>query len=134
MPKQNNQVYVHLVWSTAGRQQALSPDIQAWLWPALAESARGAGSAFVVVGGADDHIHLLTQLPVTVSIAELVRRLKGASSRFLHQRGLADFAWQEGYAAFSVSFDQLPALEHYIRNQAEHHASGQTNQDIEIPT
>ena len=128
MTKQNNQVYIHLVWSTAERQQALTSEVQVWLWPALAECARGVGSGFVVVGGTDDHIHVLTQLPVATSIAEVVRRLKGASSRFAHQRGLADFAWQEGYAAFSVSFDQLPALEQYIRNQAQHHASGQASQ------
>jgi hypothetical protein len=36
------------------------------------------------------------------------------------ERG-ADFAWQEGYGAFSVSASNLAAVEKYIHNQAKHH-------------
>ena len=46
MAKQNNLVYIHLVCSTAERQQALTPDMQAWLWPALAQCAHVPDSAF----------------------------------------------------------------------------------------
>ena len=46
MTKQNNQVYIHLVWSTAERQQALTPDVQACLWPALTERVRGVVKTF----------------------------------------------------------------------------------------
>lgn len=31
------------------------------------------------------------------------------------------FAWQEGYAAFSVSAISREAVKHYIANQEEHH-------------
>jgi hypothetical protein len=32
-----------------------------------------------------------------------------------------DFAWQEGYAAFSVSISHTDALVKYINQQPEHH-------------
>jgi len=31
------------------------------------------------------------------------------------------FAWQEGYGSFSVSYSSLEKVEHYIKNQVEHH-------------
>ena len=52
------------------------------------------------------------------AVAALPRRLKGASSRAIHLRGLEDFAWQEGYGAFSVSQGDVEAVASYIANQA----------------
>ena len=46
MTKQNNHVYIHLVWSTAGRQQALTSEVQVWLWPASRGCAHVPDSAF----------------------------------------------------------------------------------------
>ena len=103
-----------------------------WLWPALAEAARSVGCGYVVIGGMPDHVHALVALPMAVTVAEVVRRLKGASSRLLHLRGLPDFAWQEGYGAFSVSRDHLPVVEAYIRNQLAHHGGGTIQNDWEI--
>ena len=34
---------------------------------------------------------------------------------------MKDFAWQDGYAAFSVSPSALPKVRQYIEGQAEHH-------------
>ena len=35
--------------------------------------------------------------------------------------GMGSFAWQDGYAAFTVSKSQIPEVEEYIRGQREHH-------------
>lgn len=53
-------------------------------------------------------------------VAKAVQVLKANSSRWLHEHGL-DFAWQEGYGAFSVSSPNKEAVKHYIEHQAEHH-------------
>ena len=81
-------LHVHLVWAVNQRQPLVSVEVQAWMWPLLAQKARDLGSQFVVVGGVEDHVHVLTELPATVSVAELVRRLKGASSKIASDRGL----------------------------------------------
>jgi putative transposase len=34
---------------------------------------------------------------------------------------LADFSWQRGYAAFTVSQSNVTAVQRYLANQKEHH-------------
>jgi putative transposase len=72
------------------------------------------------VGGIDDHIHSLIQIPATAALAKAVFAIKSNSSRWSHERG-QKVQWQEGYGAFSVSASNLPVVERYIRNQAAHH-------------
>ena len=129
--KQFQQVHVHLVYATANRVPVLTREVCDWLWPALAESARSVGCNYVVVGGVADHVHVLVALPMAVAVAEVIRRLKGASSRLLHLRGLAEFAWQEGYGAFSASRDHLAIVEAYVRNQPTHHLDNTTQNHLE---
>lgn len=70
-----------------------------------------------------DHVHLLISLGRETSISELVRELKSNSSRWIHETfpNQRNFAWQSGYAAFSVSPSRLEEVRKYIENQAEHH-------------
>jgi putative transposase len=58
-----------------------------------------------------------------MSVADALRTIKSCSSKWIHEtfpwhRG---FAWQAGYGAFAVSYSNVPKVESYIRNQAEHH-------------
>jgi REP element-mobilizing transposase RayT len=51
-----------------------------------------------------------------------MRELKKASSAWVHQElGDKTFAWQEGYAAFTVSSISRDAVRNYIANQEDHH-------------
>lgn len=68
----------------------------------------------------EDHIHLLIQIPPTVSLSKAINTLKSNSSRWANEQG-HKFAWQEGYAAFSVSASSIPTVLRYIQNQASHH-------------
>jgi putative transposase len=67
-----------------------------------------------------NHVHLLTGLPATIALAKEVRILKANSSRWIGTHGF-DFAWQEGYGAFSVNASNLGAVKQYIE-QREHRA------------
>jgi REP element-mobilizing transposase RayT len=85
--------------------------------------ARENGIPALAVGGAADHVHLLLSLPRTVSVAKAVQLLKSGSSKWIHDSfpGKGNFAWQEGYGAFSVGVSQRAATVRYIQAQAEHH-------------
>lgn len=72
------------------------------------------------VGGTDDHIHLLIQIPPVLTLAKAVAAIKANSSRWAGEER-HKFAWQEGHAAFSVSTSAIPDVVRYIRNQEEHH-------------
>ena len=84
---------------------------------------RAMGGKAYTIGGMPDHLHILTSLPVTVSLAAFVRNIKSNSSRWI--KGLDKcynrFSWQEGYGAFSVSESMKEAVIAYIDNQARHH-------------
>lgn len=108
---------IHCIFSTKERRPLIAPDRQSGLFAYLSGIARGEGIRLIEAGGTEDHIHLLFLLPATCSLAEAVQKLKGGSSRWMGP----EFAWQEGYGAFSVSPSQVPVVQGYIRNQEEHH-------------
>jgi putative transposase len=74
------------------------------------------------VGGVVDHVHLLVGLKATHCVADFMRELKKTSSAWVHDKiGISRFAWQEGYAAFTVSATARKAVQRYIANQEGHH-------------
>ena len=123
MPQSLASVYLHVVFSTKNRAPLITPDLAARLYPYLAGTALGTGTKALDVGGVADHVHLLVSFGREVKIADVVRELKAGSSRWVHDTfpDRREFAWQNGYGAFSVGFRELPAVKAYIAGQEEHH-------------
>ena len=78
-----------------------------------------------MIGGVADHVHLLISFAKTVAVADLLMHLKRDSSKWIKTKGpqFADFAWQEGYGAFTIGESQVEAITRYIETQEEHHQS-----------
>ena len=114
---------VHVVFSTKERQKRIGPDMQPRLWAFMAGIARHHGFNAIKIGGVEDHVHALLVIPAALALAKAVQLLKGASSKWLNEdKGAgAEFAWQQGYGAFSVSASQTDGVVKYIENQAVHH-------------
>jgi REP element-mobilizing transposase RayT len=84
------------------------------------------------IGGIADHVHVLCRFGRSIKVADLLRELKRDSSKWVKERApqLADFQWQTGYGAFSISPGHVPGLTHYIATQEERHReSGESYQD-----
>jgi REP element-mobilizing transposase RayT len=111
---------VHLVFSTKERRKLIPSEFQSRLWAYVAGICKNNKMFVHEVGGMDDHIHFLIQIPSTLTVAKAVLTIKSNSSRWSHERGQR-VEWQEGYGAFSVSASNLSAVQRYIRNQAAHH-------------
>jgi len=77
----------------------------------------------IKAGGVDDHLHLLVSLHSTITLAKAIQYLKGGSSRWIHETlgNMKDFAWQEGYGAFTIGVSQIGQTIKYITNQEDHH-------------
>ncbi len=75
------------------------------------------------MNGVEDHIHILASLHPSVCLADLVKDIKTGSSKWIKEKNFfpAFSNWQDGYAAFSQSFEDKDALIEYIKNQEEHH-------------
>ncbi len=110
----------HIVFSTAGRRKTLTKHIQRKAWAYLAGICRNHGMFVQSIGGTDDHVHLLIELPPTLAVSKAVLLIKANSSKWLNEQGRG-FAWQKGYAVFSVSASVLQAVVRYIDNQEAHH-------------
>jgi len=115
---------VHLIFSTKNREKRISEELQPKLWPYMAGIARNHSFEAIKIGGVEDHAHVLLLLPATMPLAKTVQILKACSSKWLNDTSAAgkDFAWQEGYGAFSVSASQSGDVARYIENQPAHHA------------
>jgi REP element-mobilizing transposase RayT len=112
---------IHCVFSTKNRRNLIKPEIQSDLWSFLGGVARKNGFKALIVGGTEDHVHILLSLPATMPLAKAVQQIKGASSRWMNETRTRDFAWQEGYGAFTVGISQKADTIAYIRSQPEHH-------------
>jgi putative transposase len=77
-----------------------------------------------MIGGTEDHVHVLTRIPGDLSVADCVRVMKANSSKWVKQKWPERnfFGWQAGYSAFSVSESNRAAVIRYIQNQIAHHA------------
>ena len=124
MPQSLANLLVHLIFSTKDRQPFLrDPKLLAEVHRYLGGLVKQLGGEALAVGGVADHVHLLLVLPKTMSVSEVVRELKRASSLWIkpRQSGPQDFTWQGGYGAFSVGQGEVEVVRSYILNQEERH-------------
>ena len=116
-------VHIHIVFSTKNREQWIAAQDEEKIWRYLGGICRAHGAKAVQIGGMEDHIHALVGLPAVLSLSELMRRLKGESSKWISATfpQMAHFAWQDGYGAFSVGKSQIADTVRYIQTQRTHH-------------
>jgi putative transposase len=124
MPQSLAKILVHTVFSTKERRPflrdaALRDELHRYLGGILTN----LDCQPIIVGGAEDHVHLLCALSRTREAAEMVKEVKRGSSLWLKTKGpeLTDFAWQSGYGMFSIGFSQIEAVRNYIAGQEQHH-------------
>lgn len=122
MPSTHVSLHYHFVFSTKDRHPFIRAEVRDRIHAYLGGVIRGIGGVALEVGGTADHVHVLAGLKATHSIADVLRVVKGDSSRWIHDElKIAKFGWQEGYGAFTVSKSSVPAVRQYVREQEEHH-------------
>jgi len=114
-------LHYHIVFSTKDRRPLLREPWRNNLHEYLGGAVRGLGGIPEIVGGVEDHVHLLVGLKATHCLADFMRDLKRASSNWIAENHEAGFAWQDVYAAFTVSVSNCSAVREYIQKQPEHH-------------
>jgi REP element-mobilizing transposase RayT len=124
MPQSLSKILLHVVFSTKERRpllrdRAFREEMHGYIGGIL----NGLDCAPVIVGGVEDHVHLLCVLSRTCAPADMVKEVKRGSSLWIKTRasGFADFAWQSGYGVFSIGYSQIEEVRRYIVGQDEHH-------------
>ena len=121
----------HVVFRTRGTE--IHPDDLLRVHGYIRGIGRQLGVKSMVVGGIEDHIHILGNLPMTRAQSDIVRDIKASTSHWLsglHSR-YGKFHWQGGYAYYSVSPKNFKYSAHYIATQREHHRHETTDQELE---
>ncbi|MEO8218243.1 MAG: IS200/IS605 family transposase [Acidobacteriota bacterium] len=123
MPHSYSNLLLHVVFATKDRRPFINPALESRLFPYMAGIVRQLGGKPFLINGAEDHVHLLVDLPPTIAVSDAVGKLKGSSSHWVHETfpDRLMFAWQRGYAAFSVSKSHSSSVATYIEGQKEHH-------------
>jgi putative transposase len=122
MPSTHISFHFHIVFSTKDRHPFIADAWRSRLHEYLGGLVREANGIPETIGGTADHVHLLAGLRATHAMAPFVQDIKQTSSRWIHETiGIKNFAWQSGYAAFTVSVSNCDTVKKYIDNQPDHH-------------
>lgn len=116
-------LHYHIIFSTKSRVAYITPDMEQRVWAYIGGVARKHKMTALQVGGIQDHIHALVLASPTHAPSEIAQFLKGDSSKWIHEEfpNVREFAWQDGYGAFTVSKSHVSDVIGYIQNQRKHH-------------
>ena len=117
------QLLYHLVFSTKNRESTIVPSEKRRLFLYIHHLLQNKKCHLYRINGVEDHIHILTHIHPTLSVAGLIKDIKLACDDFLKKEEIfPNFkGWQEGYGAFTESIDSKERLITYIKNQESHH-------------
>lgn len=121
MPQSLAKVNVHIVFTTKYGQQLINDEVRDELHSYVVEVLSNLGSYTYEIYANPDHIHILCTLPRTITMADIVSKIKTTSSKWLKNKGVPAFYWQDGYGIFSVSSSKVETVKKYIKNQPQHH-------------
>ena len=125
--------YYHLVWATKDREPLIQPEMEKRLRAYIISKSVEQTVYVYAIGTCPDHIHLVVAIPPKLSVAQFVKKIKGASSHFVNHvlRPPDHFGWQRGYGSMSMGETQLPVAVAYVENQKQHHAQQSVNSWLE---
>lgn len=117
-------IYLHIIFHVKTSSPAIQAEHLDRVHQYIGQLINLSNNQSILVGGVADHVHLLCLLSSTETVAHLVEKVKRNSSRWLKtlSPSYASFAWQSGYAAFSVNHSVVDSTREYIANQAMHHS------------
>jgi len=121
MPSSTFHLVAHIIFTTKGRRQIIKPSIQEELYSYISGIIRNSSGKPIIINGTRDHIHILCMLPKDMPISDFIKKIKGSSSKWIQEHFSNLFAWQKGYALFSVSYSLIGRVKGYIAKQEEHH-------------
>lgn len=132
MSHSKNKIWIHAVWSTKKRTSLINPQVEKRIYQFMKEQFQNQGCKVQIINGMPDHVHCLFLLSRKKSVAEVVKQVKGSTSYFINQNKIIaeNFAWQTGYAAFSVSESIIDKVYFYIKNQKAHHLGQDFNEEL----
>ncbi|MEM1283449.1 MAG: IS200/IS605 family transposase [Chlamydiota bacterium] len=123
MPQSLGKSTIHMVFSTKKREPFIGNDLERDLYAYICGICRSLKSPVYIINGMLDHVHILLEQHRTISISDLIAKIKANSSKWVKSQssGSTLFSWQRGYGYFGVGRQQFDSVYKYIENQKERH-------------
>ena len=112
----------HIVWCPKYCRPVLTAEVESRLRQLLAEKAAELDMTIHALEVMPDHVHLFVEADPTLSVAEIVNRFKGYTSRVLRQeftmlRSRLPTLWSRSYYCGTVGTVSEATVKRYIANQ-----------------
>ena len=124
----------HITFHTKDNQPFLNEEVEEKVYHFIWNKCKRLGLFLHRIDGVENHIHILVYIPPKLSVADIVGKLKGATSYFINQELAGDdlLYWQRGYGVFTVSEQDYDRIYNYIINQKEHHRKKELLKEFEV--
>ncbi len=132
MAQSLSKIYVHIVFTTKHLRNIISEEIREELQRYIVGCLVNEKSYVEEIYVNPNHLHALCTLPRTITVAQMISKMKTPSSRWLKEKGCLGFEWQDGYAAFSVSPSNISAVKKYIQDQPIHHKKTDLKDELRL--
>ena len=123
MSQSLSKLYVHAIYHVKNNECLIRPEDEKELYAYIGGVLKLSKSIPIIINGTENHIHVLCIMSKNICLADLMENIKGNSSRWIKTKGIhyRNFAWQGGYAGYSVSQSKVEVVKKYIENQKNHH-------------
>ena len=123
MAQSLSKIYIHLIFHIKTTSSPIRESDLGRIHSYIGQLVNGTGCKVIQTGGICDHIHILFLLSKDVAISHVVEEVKRNSSRWMKTIDpyYETFAWQNGYASFSVSQRVVGKTLEYVKDQGMHH-------------
>lgn len=117
------QILYHLTFHTKNSEKVLHKSENEELFKYIWGVMKNKKCKLYRINGVEDHIHIVCDLHPTIALADLVKDIKVASSKWIKEKRIySNFSnWAESYGAFTLSIREKDIIVKYVMNQQEHH-------------
>lgn len=118
-----HKVWLHVIFSTKNRDPLIHHNVENKIYDFIKNELNEMGCSVCAIGGMPEHLHIFFLLNPSKIFADVIKQIKGSSPHFINEQNLIQekFAWQTGYASYSVNESVSDKVYHYILNQNKHH-------------
>ncbi|MGE5446714.1 MAG: IS200/IS605 family transposase [Bacteroidales bacterium] len=126
------QILYHLTFHTKNSEKVLhnsgNDELFRFIWGIL----KNNHCKLYRINGIEDHIHIVCDLHPSAALADLVKDIKVASSKFIKEKHLYPLFshWAEGYGAFTLSIKEKDRIVKYVMNQQQHHKKESSREEF----
>ena len=117
------QILYHIVFRTWYSERTIVPEHAPELYKYIWGIIKNKNCHLFRINGMEEHLHILSDLHPSVALADYVKDIKVASSKWMKDSGyFPEFrAWGKKYCALTYSNKEKEIIINYIKNQQEHH-------------